>query len=41
LPKEKVIWIQQEAKQLHAKPEVSIQKLATFVGMTTAAKQVI
>jgi len=41
LPKEKVVRIQQEAKQLHAKPEVSIQKLATFVGMTTAAKQAI
>ena len=41
LPKEKVTWIQQEAKQLHSKLEVSVQKLATFVGMTTAATQAI
>ena len=41
LPKEKVAQIQQEAKQLHSKLEVSVQKLATFVGMTTAATQAI
>jgi len=41
LPKEKVVRIRQEAKQLHIKPEVSVQKLASFVGMTTAAKPAI
>ena len=38
LPKEKVIRIQQESKQLHYKTETSVKKLAAFVGMTTTAK---
>ena len=41
LPKEKVAQIQQEAKQLQAMSEVSVQKLAMLVGRTTAAKQAI
>ena len=41
LSKEKVTKIQREAKHLHSKSEVSIQNLATFVGMTTVAKQAI
>jgi len=41
LPKEKVVWIQQETRQLHSKMEVSVQKLAMFVGMMTATKQAI
>ena len=41
LPKEKVARIQQEAKQLQAMSEVSVQKLAMLVGRTTAAKQAI
>ena len=41
LLKEKVAWIQQEAKQLQAMSEVSVQKLAMLVGRTTAAKQAI
>ena len=38
LPKGKFLWTQQEAKHLYAKTEVSVQKMAAFVGMTTAAK---
>ena len=41
LPKEKEARIQQEAKQLQAMSEVSVQKLAILVGRTTAAKQAI
>ena len=41
LPKEKVARIQQEAKQLQAMSEVSVQKLAMLVGRTTAANQAI
>ena len=41
LPKEKVTRIQQEARQMLSKTEVSVQKLAAFVGMTTAAKQAV
>ena len=41
LPREKVARIQQEAKQLQAMSEVSVQKLAMLVGRTTAAKQAI
>ena len=37
----KVTTIQREPKHLHSKSEVSIQNLATFVGMTAAAKQAI
>jgi len=40
LPKEKVVRIQQETRQLHSKTEVSVQKLAMFMGMMTATKQV-
>ena len=39
LPKEKVTRIQQEARLIHSKAEVSVQKIAAFVGMTTAAKK--
>ena len=41
LPKEKVTRIQQEARQMLSKTEVSVQKLAAFVGMTTAVKQAV
>ena len=41
LPKEKVTWIQQEARLMPSKTEVSVQKLAAFVGMTTAPKQAV
>ena len=41
LPQEKIKKIKQEAACLLKKPLVSIQHLATFVGMTTAAKQAI
>ena len=41
LPKEKLARIQQEARLLQAKTTVSVQKLAAFVGMTTAAKQAV
>ena len=41
LPKEKMARVRQEAKQLHSKVETSVQKVAAFVGMTIAAKQVI
>ena len=41
LPKDKVARIQQEAKQLQAMSEVSVQKLAILVGRITAAKQAI
>ena len=41
LPKEKMARVQQEARQLHSKVETSVQKVAAFVGMTTAAKQAI
>ena len=41
LPQEKIKKIKQEAACLLKKPLVSIQHLATFVGMTTAARQAI
>ena len=41
LPKEKVTRIQQEARQMRFKTEVSVQKLTAFVGVTTAAKQAV
>ena len=38
LPKDKVVWIQKEAKQLHSKMEVSVQEITACVSMTTPAK---
>ncbi|XP_065894060.1 uncharacterized protein [Dysidea avara] len=41
LPKEKLSKIQHEAKSLLLRSEVTVQRLAAFVGMTTAEKQAI
>ena len=41
LPKEKLSRIQKEAKLLFSKTATTVQQVATFVGMTTAAKQAI
>jgi len=41
LPKEKLTKLKQEAKSLLLKSKVTVQRLATFVGMTTASKQAI
>ena len=41
LPKEKLSQIQKEAKLLLSKTATTVQQVATFMGMTTAAKQAI
>ena len=41
LPKEKLARIQQEARLLQAITTVSVQELAAFVSMTTAARQAV
>jgi len=41
LPKEKLAKLKQVAKSLLLKSEVTVQRLAAFVGMTTAAKQAV